>query len=302
MRIFLGLMILILSASLAQALEVQKINDHVYALVGEMKQRSASNLGNNATFGVVLTDAGIVLIDAGGSWKGAEQIEKTIRTFSDKPVKIVINTGGQDHRWLGNGYWKAKGAVTIASQAAVEDHKERASLQLSMLRNFLGNELEGTEPVFADTTFENEHDFEMGGIHFALRHIGQAHTPGDSFVWLKDQHILFSGDIIYVERLLGVMDHSNTKSWLKSFEAIAALAPKTIIPGHGHVTSLQQAKQQTYQYLVNLREKMREHIDNGGDMMDAGKIDQSAFSKLIQFEMLSGRNAVQTYSQMEWED
>ncbi len=119
MRILLKLSITIIGFALpyfavaADALEVQRVTDGVYALVGDLAQRNSQNLANNATFGVVVTEDGVLLIDPGGSWKGAEAIHSEIRTLTDKPVKYVIDTGGQDHRWLGNGYWKNQGATII---------------------------------------------------------------------------------------------------------------------------------------------------------------------------------------------
>lgn len=47
--------------------EVQKVTDGVYTLVGQLGQRSAKNLDNNATFGVIITNEGIVLVDPGGT-------------------------------------------------------------------------------------------------------------------------------------------------------------------------------------------------------------------------------------------
>ncbi|MDZ7823915.1 MAG: hypothetical protein U5K75_07615 [Ahrensia sp.] len=128
----------------AATLEVQPVADKVWAIVGPLEQRSPENLANNATFGVVETPDGIVLMDPGGSWKGAEALHVEIRKLSDKPVKFVINTGGQDHRWLGNGYWQAQAAKIIASDAAVADHRDRASQHMSALSQFLGDGLTGT--------------------------------------------------------------------------------------------------------------------------------------------------------------
>ncbi len=87
----------------AEVLEVQPVTDGVWAIVGEKVQRGPENLGNNATFGPVVTEAGAALIDPGGSWQGAEVLSDVIRSATDLPVSHVINTGGQDHRWLGNG-------------------------------------------------------------------------------------------------------------------------------------------------------------------------------------------------------
>ncbi|QIZ81832.1 MBL fold metallo-hydrolase [Thalassovita gelatinovora] len=282
-------------------LEVQNVTDGVFALVGPMEQRSAANLANNATFGVVVTDEGVVLMDPGGSWKGAEAIHAQIREITDQPVRYVIDTGGQDHRWLGNGYWQAQGATVIASQAAVEDHKARGSQQLSALTQFLGDQLSGTNPAYANVTFEDSYMLELGGVTFEITHAGQAHTPGDSFVWLAAKDTVFTGDIVYVERILGNGGQSNAKSWIATFEAMAALKPTHVVPGHGHATTLEKATADTYDYLVNLRTRIGALIEDGGDIIDAPKIDQSAFSYLDQFDSLAGRNAQTTYEQMEWE-
>jgi hypothetical protein len=69
---------------------------------------------NNATFGVVTANAGVVLIEPGGSWQGAKEIHAAINGLKDQPVAVGINTGGQDHRWLGNAYWLAQGALISA--------------------------------------------------------------------------------------------------------------------------------------------------------------------------------------------
>lgn len=116
---------LLVLPSLASALEVVPVAEDVWAIVGEKEQRSPENLGNNATFGLVVSAAGAVLIDPGGSWKGAEALHAAVRSVTDAPVKYVINTGGQDHRWLGNSYWQAEGATVIASNAAIEDQRAR---------------------------------------------------------------------------------------------------------------------------------------------------------------------------------
>ena len=54
-------------ATPAQVPDIQPVARDVWALVGPKQQRSAENLANNATFGVVVTGEGVVLIDPGGS-------------------------------------------------------------------------------------------------------------------------------------------------------------------------------------------------------------------------------------------
>ena len=285
----------------AQALEVQPVTNNVWAIVGEKEQRSPENLANNATFGLVLTSQGAVLIDPGGSWKGAEALQAAIRTVTDQPVIYVINSGGQDHRWLGNSYWQAQGATVIASEAAVDDQRTRGSLQLTALSSLLGDALEGTEPSYADVTFADEYILEFGDLTIEIKHPGPAHTPGDSFVWVPSYDTVFTGDIVYVERILGIGDQSSIAHWPAAFEAIEATGAAHVVPGHGQATTMQQARADTYDYLMNLRSKIGKLIDADGDIMDAPKVDQSAFGYLEQFEALAGRNAQTAYQQMEWE-
>ena len=283
-------------------LRTHKVTDKVYAIVGDLGNRSIENLGNNATFGFVLTDEGVVLIDAGATLRGAQAIEAQIRKITEKPVRIVINTGGQDHRWLGNDYFRRKGARVIASGAAVEDQRARMRDQFIQLDNLVGKErLQGTEPAYADETFDEALDLGFGGMRFELRYPGPAHTPGDIFIWLPDEQVMFTGDIVYIERMLAVGAQSHSRQWIEAFDAMATYEPRHIVPGHGHPTTIEQAKRDTRDYLVFLRETVAEFIDQGSDLSEIGTIDQSAFQYLRNFDLLSGRNAHRVFTELEWE-
>lgn len=288
-------------ASAADALAARLIAPGLWAIVGETTQRSPENLGNNATFGLVETPEGAVLIDPGGSWLGAEALHRVIRGLTDRPVVRVIETGGQDHRWLGAGYWQAQGATVIASAAAEADHRARGSLQLSVLAQLIGPALAGTEPSTADVTFEGSHLLELGGIRFEIVHPGPAHTPGDSFVFVPQMDAVFAGDIVYLDRLPGVMDHSSIRGWPEAFRAVEATGAAHVIPGHGAPATMAEARAQTFDYLMHLRAEIAALIEAGGSIIDAPGIDQSGFAHLAQFEALAGRNAQEAFSQMEWE-
>lgn len=283
-------------------LKITKVTTNVYAIVGSLGNRSKQNLGNNATFGMVITSDGVVLIDSGATYEAAANIHKLIKTVTAKPVKIVVNSGGQDHRWLGNDYFKKQGAKIIANKRAVADQKHRIQDQFFRLGTLMGEKsLKATTPVYADTTFDTKYEFTLGEIKFEVIHAGQAHTPGDSFVWLPKQKVVFTGDIVYTQRMLGVTGHSNSKSWLKAFNAFAVLKPKYVIPGHGMPTTLAVATKDTYNYLFFLRKLLSEYIEAGGGIENVGKLDQSKYSYLKNFKGLKGRNAQQVFQELEFE-
>ncbi|MCB1802696.1 MAG: MBL fold metallo-hydrolase [Gammaproteobacteria bacterium] len=251
---------------------------------------------------MIVTAQGVVLIDPGATYKGARMIHDAVRAITDQPIKLVINTGGQDHRWLGNDYFKKLGARVIANENAVTDQRARLSDELARLGGLVGKDaMEGTQPAYADETFAETKVIELGGKRIEIHHSGHAHTPGDSFVWLPEQKIVFSGDIVYVERMLNVGPQSAHRRWISAFEAMAAKAPEIVVPGHGRPTTLAQAKADTYDYLVFLRAAVQQFIEDGNGMEAIGRIDQSRFAYLANYDELKGRNAQRVYAELEWE-
>ncbi len=283
-------------------LRTEQLAANVYALVGPTTDRNPQNLGNNANFGVIVTEAGVVLVDPGANRNAAMMIHESIRAITDQPVVLVINTGGQDHRWLGNAYFKALGARIIASEQAVADQKARLQAQWTRLENLIGAEgMAGTETVHAAETFTDEKVVEIGGMRIHVVHAGQAHTPGDAFVWLPAEQIVFSGDIVYMDRMLRIGSHSAHRTWIDAFQLMADKQPQIVVPGHGKPAPLSKAKADTLDYLVFLRETVSAFIDEGNGMEDIGRIDQSGFQHLANSALLSGRNAQRVYEELEWE-
>jgi glyoxylase-like metal-dependent hydrolase (beta-lactamase superfamily II) len=226
-------------AALALDVRFQRVAEGVYAHVGDTGPRSLDNEGLNANIGLVVTSAGAVLIDSGATYQSARHIHDAVKAVTPQPVKWVFNTGGQDHRWLGNGYFAGQGAEIIAHANARPDMNNRGNDHLQGLKATLGPKADGTVPTLPTRWLAgNDERLELGGVVFEFKHRGGAHTPGDTMVWLPQRNVLFSGDVVYVDRMLGVLPVSNTKRWLDTFAVIEQLNPAVLVPGHGSVTTL----------------------------------------------------------------
>jgi glyoxylase-like metal-dependent hydrolase (beta-lactamase superfamily II) len=248
--------LLALSARADYSPRAEKVVDNVYAIVGPLGQRSPENDGLNANFGFVVTPEGVILIDSGASALGAKKLEAAIRAVTEQPVRWVINTGSQDHRWLGNDYFAGKDAEIIALARTAATQAEYATQQMAGLERFLGKRLEGTKPLPAPKTLAGESaTLDRGGVTFELVYT-DAHYPGDARVWLPIQRVAFSGDLVYVDRLLGVLPWSSVKNGQRAFKALAALKPVRIVPGHGRVCDLAQAQRETGDYYDFLADKV----------------------------------------------
>ena len=226
----------------------ERVVDNVYAIIGPLGQRSADNDGLNANFGFIVTPAGVILIDSGASRQGAEKIATAIGKVTDKPVRWVINTGSQDHRWLGNDLFVSRGAEVIALARTAATQAEFAVQHMDAMKRFLGERMQGTKPLPAPKALAGDSaTLELGGETLVVTYT-DAHFPGDARVWLPKRSVMFSGDLIFVDRLLGVLPWSSVKNGQKAFHAMAALKPAHIVPGHGRVCDLAQAQRETGDY------------------------------------------------------
>ncbi|MBQ0756479.1 MAG: MBL fold metallo-hydrolase, partial [Amphritea sp.] len=237
----------------ANPLQMINVADNVYALIGPMEQRSPDNLANNANFGFIVSDQGVLLIDSGGTLAGAKDIERQIRTITDKPITLVINTGGQDHRWFGNSYFAALGADTLTSMQTQADQTARGDNQSDSTSRLTGDSWNGTDPQPAQQTISAKKSLTFGDTQIQIIPVGPAHTGGETLVWLPQHKLLFSGDTVYLDRMLGIGGQSQHLNWLAAFATIDALNPTTIIPGHGMPADLAKAQKETRDYLTLLR-------------------------------------------------
>ena len=293
------------ATAVAHAVEVkfQPLAPGLYAFIGEKSGRTHANEGLNANIGLVVTPAGALLIDSGASFQGARQIHDAVKKVTDQPVKWVINTGGQDHRWLGNGYFTAQGAEVIAHASARADMQARGGDHITSLKSELKDKLDGTVPTLPTRWLaRGDETLILGGTVVEVKHRGGAHTPGDLMVWLPQQKLVFSGDIVYVDRMLGVIPVSHTGRWLQSFAALEALQPARIVPGHGDVCDLPKAQAQTRDYLQALRTHMKKAVDDGADIGAAIKaFDAKPWLGLLNAADLHPGNASRTYLELERE-
>jgi glyoxylase-like metal-dependent hydrolase (beta-lactamase superfamily II) len=176
----------------------------------------------------------------------------------------------------------------------------RGDMQLSGLKGELKEKFADTEAVLPTRTFDKELVLKLGEREIRILHFKPAHTPGDSVAWLPKEGVLFAGDIIFVDRLLGVLPFSSVSGWLAAFEDMAKLQPRLIVPGHGDVCDLAKAQHETSDYLRLLLNHMVKAVNQGKDLQQAiDSLDQSAFANLPNYDLLKGGNASRVYLEAE---
>jgi glyoxylase-like metal-dependent hydrolase (beta-lactamase superfamily II) len=278
-----------------------KVADKVYSAIGETQPPTYENGGHNNNLTFVIGSEGVLVVNGGDSYLLAKAFHQAIKTKTPLPVLWVVNENGQGHAFLGNSYWSQQGVGIIAHKDAAHEIEQhgRAVLNRMLARN--KDKGEGTFVAPPTETFAELKRISLGDIEVELISFGAAHSPGDISVWLPKQSLLIVGDMAFHQRLLGVFPDTNTADWIASFEKMAALKPNVVIPGHGEPTTLSEITTWTLDYLKFLRAEVAIILEDDGELDEAYKIDQSAYSKLDVFDELAAKNAGRIYQEMEAE-
>ena len=275
---------------------------NVWTAIGATAPPGYDNAGHNNNLSFLVTGDGVIVINGGGSYGLAEALHAEIRTVTDQPVKLVINENGQGHAALGNCYWAEQGVRILAHEDAAAEFEAHGHQILEAARQRLKDRADKTCIKVPDETFSDRQDVSMGSMKIEVLHLGSAHGPGDTQVWLPDEKLVVAGDIAFHERLLPIFEDTDTAAWVETWETgFEKLGAVYVIPGHGHPTNMAQVRRYTHDYLVYLRGKMKDHIDAGGGLDKAFYVDQSPYKHLHTFDELATRNAGRVFQQMEFE-
>ncbi len=296
--VLLSLPLSALSAALV--LKPVQVAPGVYAVIGDLNMQTYTNEGLNNNLGFVVTAQGVVVWNSGPSVRVAQALHTAIKKITPQPVKWVINGNSQSHYWLGNAYFKQLNVPILAHPAAEKTMREMGAAQLQNTQAVLKEKANQTTLAYPTQMVSDAQTLKLGDTLMIIRYFGPAHTQGDLVLWLPQQKILFSGDLVFTERMLGVLPIGDTAGWLKAIDQAVALRPRIIIPGHGHPTDIKKASADTQAYLTFLRSGVKAVLAKNGSLQDAVEgIDQSRFKYLLNYDLLAKRNANQVYTEME---
>lgn len=275
----------------------------VYSAIGATQPPTYENAGHNNNLSFIVTTDGVVVVNGGASWILAEALDREIAEVTEQPVRLVINENGQGHSMLGNSYWAERGVPILVQEDAAAEFAEREGPRgLEALRSYALENAEGTVIVAPTETFTDRKDVLIGDTRIEVLHLGPAHSPGDTQVWLPDQKVLIAGDIAFSERMPPIFEGTCTSCWIETFETLLEpLGAEIIVPGHGSPTDLETVRHGTTDYLKDLREKIGAHIESGGDLADAYYVDQSRWEYMDTFDELATKNAGVVFAEMEFE-
>jgi len=281
-----------------------KLGSHSYLVQGLPGAASSENQGFMSNAGFVVTRDGVVVFDALASPPLAEKLVGLIRKVTRQPIKRVIVSHYHADHFYGLQVFKALGAEIWAHRAAEgATRTEDAALRLAQRKDALFPWVDDdTRLLEADLFLEGDTDFELGGLHFALRHVGPAHSSEDLAMLVKEDGVLFAGDLVFRGRVPFVGD-ADSRAWIAALDKLIALKPRVLVPGHGASSRTAGADLVfTRDYLQFLRTHMGRAARNLVPFDEAyAATDWSKYRSMPAFNEANRVNAYNQYLRLEQE-
>ena len=284
-------------------LKAVQLAERVWFVQGQAALGSVANRNFISNAGFVVTDDGVVVVDALGSPALAKELLAEIRRITPQPVRYVIATHYHADHIYGLQVFKDAGATVLAHTEAREYlNSDTAQKRLEASRVELFPWIDDkTHLVPADRWLEDkETRLRVGSFDFVIGHVGPAHTVEDVVVYVPQLGVLFSGDLFFRGRIPYV-GQADSRLWIESLNRMMQYQPQLVIPGHGPSSSEPMADMtMTRDYLLYLRKTMGEAAKNLEPFEDAyARADWSAFEKMPLFRVANHMNAYNTYLLME---
>lgn len=281
--------------------KVQKINDRVYALLGPIDVPNKENGGYMNNNLVIIGNKGVILVDSGSHRAVGEHIGKAIAQLTSKPVTHILVTHHHGDHHLGSIAFSD--AQVISSSNCAKEIADNGRGMVSFMSRVTSLSLGDTKPVTPQKTVasESRQDMQIDGIKLELIAPQTAHTHGDLMVWLPEDGILATGDIL-VHAINPSFRDGNLKKWIAVVDDVLKLPVQTVMPGHG---ALMQPKDVAdFRTLIAGFYSVVEDIyKSGGAEADVRKkLDLPKWQKLARYEDMMGGNISHVWLEVEAEN
>lgn len=201
-----------------------KLSDHAYAYTAE----------GDPNTGILVGDDAVMVIDTQATPVMAQDVIRRIREVTDKPIRYVVLSHYHAVRVLGASAYGA--GHVIASRDTYDLIVERGEADMRSEIGRFPRLFRAVESVpgltWPTLVFERRLTLWLGKLQVEIMQLGRGHTKGDTVVWLAQDRVLFSGDLVEYDATPYTGD-AYLADWPATLDAVAALGAEKLVPGRG---------------------------------------------------------------------
>lgn len=201
--------------------------------------------------GLIVDGDDSLLIDTLFDLKSTREMLSAMRNKIPQAANIdtLVNTHANGDHTFGNQL--VADARIIGTRACVTEMLERPPEFLrermsnwkqlgeagAFMHEVMGSRFDfsGVVNVPPSDAFEGAMSLRVGSKEVQLLEVGPAHTHGDLLVYVPQDRIVFSGDIMFVKGH-PVVWAGPISNWIKACDQILAWDVDVVVPGHGAIT------------------------------------------------------------------
>jgi quinoprotein relay system zinc metallohydrolase 2 len=254
-----------------------------------------------ANIGFIVGDKCVAVIDTGGSVTTGRALREAISKRTSLPICYIINTHVHVDHVLGNVVFKSDHPTYIGSTHLVEAMARSRDFFVREYGSDLDPPPSAAQIVAPDRLVEHDLRLDLGHRTLELRAWPTAHTDCDLTVYDDQSRTLWTGDLLFRERLPAV--DGSIKGWLSVLDQLERLRVDLVIPGHGPMAhDLGAAIAPERRYLEALAQQVRAELKQGKSLQDAlQQVDGAERSQWLLWDEVHPHNVARVYEELEWE-
>jgi glyoxylase-like metal-dependent hydrolase (beta-lactamase superfamily II) len=218
--------------------------------------------GVSSTFnsGIIVTDEGVLVIDALGSEAIARRVREAISRVTSKPIRFLISS--PFHKPFTGGNAVYTDVIKIG-------HENYRTDLLKLLQNTSEEERRASLP---NQTYRERMTLYLGGKEIQMLYLGRAHTRGDTVVFVPEDRIAYLSEVFNYEEFPYIAD-GYSADWMRTLEKVEALKAEIFVPGHGFLPrdprDTRAGLRRHWQLLKDVREAVQKQVDRKASVDEA---------------------------------
>lgn len=281
----------------------EKVANNTWVMHGPRELPNPENKGFMNNPGIVLTSAGLVMIDPGSTVHIGKNVLAEAKKVSNEPIVAVFNTHIHGDHWLANQAIKAAYPdVKIYGhpEMLVEIENGEGENWINTMETLTDGASKGTIVVAPDNTVDNEDNLKVGETTFKIHHYGIAHTKTDIMIEVVEESVMFLGDNVLALRIPRASDgtfQGNINSVNTALESNATI----FVPGHGPTGDKAMVEKYiTYLTLVyEAAQKAFEEDLDSSDVITITRETTAEYKDWPGYSDLIGPHGAQAYGEVE---